>query len=174
VWAASLLAACGGLPVHTSYDPVSGPIAAAYQAYSWLQPPSDSTRNVPAEVVEAIRRLTDETLAAKGYRLRDSTPDFLVGWHLTGTEPVVTAAINMYYGYTWGRWFPGGGVIFGGGYRPEIGPSTLVIDVVDGAARELIWRGMAPVDRRALADSTRRGTALREILTEMFRGFPPR
>jgi len=175
-----LLTACGGgIAVRTSYDPLTRDLAPLYKTYSWLAVPAppqpgDTTSPRDGPHAEEIRRLADEALTAKGYSLTDSAPDFRVGWHLTGEEPVEAATINMYYGYTWGRWFPGGGVVFDGGYRAEVPPRSLILDAVDGTARELVWRAQVELDPEDLADPRRREAGFREAIRRMLERFPPR
>lgn len=175
VSAGMLLAACGGgTAVRTSYDPLTRDLVPLYKTYAWLAQPGDTASRQDTAYAEEIRRLTDEALAAKSYRLTDSAPDFRVGWHLTGEEPVEAATINMYYGYTWGRWFPGGGVVFDGGYRTLVPPHSLILDAVDGNARELVWRGQVRFDPEHLADPRRREVGFREAIRRMLEQFPPR
>jgi hypothetical protein len=45
-----------------------------------------------------------------GYQKSDTNPEFRVGWHAALGDPLDVTSLNNYYGYAWGRWFPGGGV----------------------------------------------------------------
>ena len=71
------------------------------------------------------------------------------------------------YGYGW-RW--GGGVATTAVTNIPVG--TLVVDLVDTASKELVWRGKATdtIDR----DSEARDEQLQSAVAEMFQGFPSR
>jgi hypothetical protein len=133
----------------------------------------DQRPGAPA-VSGPVTRAVEDQLAAKQYVRRDSAPDFLVGWHVAAEGNDEVSMVNMYYGYTWGRWFPGGGVQFEGKYRPQFEPGTLVVDVVDARGRELVWRGEGRADLLNDKDLARRDQRIVEALRKMFERFPPR
>jgi len=167
------VAGCGGLAVRTHYDPSARTLTPSYHTYAWFPAATDPDRANATYGLE-IRSAVDIALVGRGYVRADSgTADFSLGWHLTGQEAVLTSTLNDYYGYTWGRWFPGGGVVFSGGFKAEVEPYTLVLDVADGRARELVWRGQAALDPRALGDPARRSIEIRRAVTALLERFPP-
>lgn len=138
-----LLSGCSrGISVRTHYDPAGTSISASYQSFAWLTPAPGATRTEPDGLEPTIRLATESALAAKGYTLIPLAPHFKMGWHYT-TEPTEVTALYLYYPYTWGRWFPGGGVNFSGSYRTELPAGTLLLDAVDASTNELIWRSTA-------------------------------
>jgi len=170
-----LLAGCGGgLPVRTNYDPAGSRVAENYRTWSWLADPG-TRPPVDSALAATIRFQVEAALAGRNYTRSDSAPDFLVGFHVIDAEPALVPEINMYYGYTWGRWFPGGGAVFQGGYRAELPAGALIVDVADGAARELIWRGVAALDLHRSGPAGAQGRRrMGEAIRQMFQRFPDR
>lgn len=170
-----LATACGGGPsVAVNYDPAGAGLAASYQTWGWLpHPGGQDTRPVAAAWTERIQTLVERALLDRGFVRRDSVPDFQVGWHVVTGESLEATAISLYYGYTWGRWFPGGGVSYPGGYQAEFEPGTVIVEVVDRPSGELAWRGYTRIDL-AERDRARQDQTLREALRRMFERFPPR
>ncbi len=172
------LAAAGcsrGIRVVTHHDPSAAALETTYQTWAWLPPPDGADeRPAAATYGTLVREAVEDALADRTFQRVEPPASFLVGWHLTDDEPVPSALLNAYYGYTWGRWFPGGGVTFQGGYRAEVAAGTLVIDVVDGRARELIYRGLARVELHRLRDDAARRRVLAEVVPRMLERFPRR
>lgn len=170
-----VLAACGGgPPVRVNYDPAGAGLAAAYTTWGWLPHPGGrDSRPEAAEWSARIGTAVERTLLDKGYARQDSMPDFQVGWHLVTGDTREATQVSLYYGYTWGRWFPGGGVAYPGGYRAEFTPGTVIVEVVDRPTGELVWRGISRIDP-AERDGRRQDQTLRELLTRMFERFPPK
>jgi hypothetical protein len=89
---------------------------------------SINTQALRADIVSALQR--------RGFVQSDSAPDFLVASYATTHEALDFDAWN--YGYAWrprwSRW----------GYGPvvtEFTQGSVVIDLVDPATKELLWRG---------------------------------
>lgn len=85
---------------------------------------------------QALRADIETALRRHGFVESDSAPDFLVAYYATANEALDLNAWN--YGYAWrprwGRW----------GYGPlvtEFTQGSVVIDLVDPATKELLWRG---------------------------------
>lgn len=167
------LAGCGGGPsIRTHYDPAGTAMSASYQSFTWLAPaPGVPPRNTPAGMEATVLLAMESALIAKGYSLVQDAPHFRMGWHYT-TEPTDITALYHYYGYTWGRWFPGGGVNFSGNYRTEVPAGTLVLDAVDAATNELTWRSMAEIEIDE--DPALQARRLTEAVNAMISGFPRR
>lgn len=167
LWAA----ACGGgVSVNTQYDPAGTSISETYQSFDWLSSaPGAAPRAEPEGLESLIHELVEQALVSRGYTRIPAAPHFRVGWHYT-TQPTLVTSLNLHYPYTWGRWFPGGGVNFGGRYRTEIPAGTLVLDAMDVSTSELLWRTMAPVE---LEDTpAARRAAFAEAITAMVAKFP--
>ena len=163
--------ACGSTRrVYTNYDPAAATLASDFSTFDWLDHPGGTdARPSLSGLAEDVRRVTEAALVAKGYSRMDASPSFRMGWHYVEETTDVTT-INMYYGYTWGRWFPGGGVAYGAGYRAEFLPGTLILDAVDAATGELVWRGFARL--RELRDPVKRDEELTTVIGRMLVRFP--
>ncbi len=89
---------------------------------------SINTQALRADIVSALER--------RGFVESDSAPDFLVASYATAREALDFDAWN--YGYAWrprwSRW----------GYGPvvtEFTQGSVIVDLVDPATKELLWRG---------------------------------
>ncbi len=170
--AAVALAACGGgVKVNVNYDPQANPRMTAFQRWDWLaQPPGASLDTALAREVTGV---LGAALSQAGFPHTPGDPQFRVGWHAAVTEPLVVTTINAYYGYTWGRWFPGGGVVFDRGFRTEVETGSLVMDIVDVVTGELVWRGIARGAFRRGRSPEDHDRDMAEAARRLVAGFPP-
>lgn len=169
------LAACGGssISVNTDFDPIASPKAAAYRTWNWLRVPAGTPARADSSVQALVERTVENRLLAMGYQKSDTNPDFRVGWHAALTDPLDVTTVNSYYGCAWGRWFPGGGVVYSRGFRTQFEPGSLVIEVADSRASELIWRGTGRAVFRTGEKEGDRERVVTEAVAKMFAEFPP-
>jgi hypothetical protein len=170
------LSACGGssISVNTDFDPIASPKAATYRTWNWLRTPAGTPARADSSVQATVERTIESRLLAMGYQKSDTNPDFRVGWHAALTDPLDVTTVNSYYGCAWGRWFPGGGVVYTKGFRTQFEPGSLVIDVADSRASELIWRGTAREVFGAREKEGDRERTVTEAVAQMLADFPPR
>jgi hypothetical protein len=166
------MAGCSGMSVNSDFDPTKLEEMGGYQSYSWLPRPKGDSRTANQFVAQRIRSVADEVLSDKGYRLdNSSTPDFRIGWQAALDTKLSYNTVNSYYGYGWGYW---GGAGYSRTYVTEYNLGTLIIDIVDGSANELVWRGVAQAEVYPQSTSDYRNqrmeTAVRKILAQ----FPPK
>jgi hypothetical protein len=88
--------------------------------------------------------------------------------------------LNSYYGYG-----PGWGYGYGASYRPgywagapetyvyEYEEGTLILDIVNPANKELIWRGSAQDEVNFKSTPEKDQTQLNEAVHQMLEKFPP-
>lgn len=171
----ALLSACGGgsVSVNADYDPLSSPKMLAYHTWNWLRPPPGGAARGDSSVQNVVERAVETRLAALGYQKSDTNPQFRVGWHAALDGPLDVTTLNAWYGYAWGRWFPGGGVVYSRGFKTEIEIGSLVLDVADSRAGELIWRGIGREVFRTKEGAGDRERIVVEAVTKMFAEFPP-
>jgi hypothetical protein len=171
----AFVAACGGgsISVNSDYDPLAGPKMSAYHTWNWLRPPVGTPPRADSAVQTLVERAVEARLAGLGYQKRDSSPEFRVGWHAGLDGPLDVTTLNNYYGYAWGRWFPGGGVAFGRGFRTEYEAGSLVLDVADSRAGELIWRGIGRDVFREKEKAGERERNVTDAVTRALAQFPP-
>ena len=140
--------ACGpALRLHTVVNPEAN--LTALRTFRMLPPPRvrpgvgvlpandpmllNSTTNV------ALRRALVQGFESRGYVTDDSTPDFVVAYYASAQETLDVMCWD--YGYPWRpEWWRG----WGTGHdrlATEYVEGTVIIDVLDGQGRELLWRG---------------------------------
>lgn len=164
------LAGCGsGLRVATDWNPARADAMRSWQTYDWLDH-TDGER--PYEDLDdvRIREAIARNLAARGFtQVRaGQSPDFLVAHHLGVEEHLVVHDPPYYAGwYGWSRPWSGPA------YVDEVRTGLLVVDIVDPATNELVWRGVAesPALGRLEGPDERR-TQVREAVDEMFAELP--
>ena len=165
------LGACSGMKITTDYNPETAPNFSAYQTYAWLPQPIRRDPRVYNSITEdQVRRAVDNSLSASGFRKSTSgTPDFLVAWQAAIEDKVDVTMVNGYYGYGyrgWGAW----------GAEPTVqayDEGTLIVDVVDGESRELVWRGVAQAKVSQDPSPDQRGRKINEAVNKIFSNFPP-
>ena len=171
----ALMAACGGggggsIHVNADYDPLATPRMSNYKTWSWLRAPAGTAGRADSAVQGLVEQAIEARLVSLGYRLSDTNPEFRVGWHAALDGPLDVTATNSYYGYAWGKWFPGGGVAYSRGFHSEYDPGSLVVDVADSKASELIWRG---IGREVFTGKSPSGNRIADAVARMFQQFPP-
>ena len=171
----ALAVACGGggggsIRVNTDYDPLATPKMSAYKTWNWLRPPAGSAPRPDSAVQGIVEQAIEARLVSMGYRLTDTNPEFRVGWHAALDGPLDVTATNSYYGYAWGKWFPGGGVAYSNGFHSEFEPGSPVIEITDSRAAELIWRGTG---REVFGGKNPSGNRIAEAVDRIFQDFPP-
>lgn len=159
------------MTVNSDFDPTKVEEMGGYKTYAWLPRPKGDARTANQFVAQRIQSVADEVLSDKGYRLdNSSTPDFRIGWHAALDRKLSYNTVNSYYGYGWGYW---GGAAYSRTYVTEYEVGALIIDIVDGSANELVWRGIAQAEVYPQASTDYRNqqieTAIRKILAQ----FPP-
>ena len=172
----TVLAACGGssVSVHTDYDPLANPKMAAYHTWNWLRAPAGAPAREDSSVQALVEQVVEARLSAMGYQKSDTNPEFRVGWHAALGDPLDVTSLNNYYGYAWGRWFPGGGVAYSHGFHAQYETGSLVVDVADSHARELVWRGVGRDVFLPKEKPASREKMVNEAVTKLFAQFPPR
>jgi hypothetical protein len=172
-----LVAACGGgggggsVHVNADYDPLATPKMSAYKTWTWLRAPAGTASRADSSVQGLVEQAIEARLISLGYRLTDTNPEFRVGWHAALDGPLDVTTANSYYGYAWGRWFPGGGVAYSRGFHSDFEPGSLVVDVTDSKAAELIWRGTG---REVFGGKKASGNRIADAVAKMFQEFPPK
>jgi len=180
---AVFLSGCGGgLQIDTDYNPQAD--FSAIQTYAWAQrTPSgqDDPRVYNAIVQGRITSAIDGALQAKGLRLVTSSPDAWVAWHGAIEGKMSYETISNNYGYGWGAYGYGRGrstlamgTTSSRTTAREWDEGTLLIDILDRAGEELVWRsvGQAKLSQSARTPAEAQARA-DEVAAEMLAGFPP-
>lgn len=167
--------ACAGVQTTQDYDPTAR--FDTYRTFDWFPGGRQLTGDVEADsplIDQRVRAAVGRELITKGYqKVSDRTPDFYVNYQVSVKQKLTTSGLNVGYGVgSYGSW---GGVGIGVGSNPvrQYDEGTLVVDVIDGASRKLVWRGTGSqaLDRHPTPESTTEtiDRAAQKILAQ----FPP-
>jgi Domain of unknown function (DUF4136) len=138
------MAGCSGIRVSTDFDRSIS--FENFQRYAWLEPPKVEGASPFADnslLRKRLRTAVETHMAVRGFRLVENPEDadFLVTYSVDLSDRIrddgsVSVGVGGYrhYGY--------GGLYTSGGIR-NYQESTLIIDIVDPAAENLLWRGWA-------------------------------
>lgn len=166
--------ACGGgISAKVDVDPVIRPRISSWKTWAWFPAPGGSDARASAAIAGPVMRDVEAALVARGYQRVDSVPDALVGWHAALEGVLDVNEVSSYYGYTYGRWYPGGGVTYSPRYLLEYPEGTILIDLVDARSRELAWRGRATVDPKKLKSAAARDRVIGEAVRAIVASFRP-
>jgi Domain of unknown function (DUF4136) len=151
--------------VKTDYDRSAN--FAQYKTYSWEQ-----VKTKDALDVDRIKAAVNAALAAKGWTQVNSGGDVsIVAMEITRNEQT----LNTFYdgfGGGWGwRRFGGGGFGEATTTTETYKVGTLVVDLFDTKAKQLIWRGASS---DTLSDNSNKNIKnLDKGVEKMFKQFPP-
>jgi len=138
---------------------------AAFRTYAWLpkdeeRKPDGFAQNAAAD--RRLRQLIDGHLATKGLTKTDGSPDIYVTY-VTGIKDSLGETV---WGQGYGASRPGGG---GATYNRR--DATIVIDLIQGDPRELVWRGWAKVTIDQFKDADPIAV---KALDRLFAKYPPK
>ena len=186
VLAAAALVACStAQPVSVSTDYDKATSFASYRTYDWYQAEPTGERPAAAGTYDTfadrrIRAALERNLAAKGLTRATTAPDLKVAYDITikpEERPDPTYAFAPGFGYGYSYWY---GYRYNYGFN-RFGPGavnttqynvgTVIIDLVDAKANELLWRGVGEsvVDPGAVTE-----TAINEIVDGILAKYPPK
>ncbi|MBX3463752.1 MAG: DUF4136 domain-containing protein [Planctomycetes bacterium] len=152
----SAFAGCHGIGVQTTHD--EDVDFAQFRSFD-LMPPAQQSPTMVSD--ETLLGLVAAELEKKGLQRRKDGADLLVAVHRS-----VEGALNT----------RGSGYEFRDGRmrRYELQEGTLVVDLVRGTEREVVWRGTAQGAFKFDSSLAEREAGLRDVVRDMFAGFPPR
>ena len=139
----TLLAACSPR-IYVEQDDVAR--FAGYRSYAWLSPPVAPVRDpiLDSQILETrVQRAVEADLKARGYvaAADAASADFLVTYHTASKQKIDSSGGSFSFGIV--DAFPRGfGTLVVGG--PEVQSreeGTLMLDVIDGKNKRLVWRG---------------------------------
>lgn len=179
---AALVAGCSSIETSYDFDPKAD--FAGLKTYQWLDKPQKLTGDPRIDgntiLANRIHEAVNTELAARGFRKVSSDPDFLVAYHVSLDKRRSVQTLNSYYGYG-----PGWSYGYGASYRPgywagapetyayEYEEGTLILDIVNPANKELIWRGSAQDEVNFKSTPEKDQTQLNEAVHQMLEKFPP-
>ena len=131
--------ACSSTSVRFDYE--RGVDFSQFKTFDFYEVPEDVKTD--RLVLKRINRAITDQLSAKGLTQSSSNPDLLIATHTAVQDKV--DVMDYGYGYADYYWRGYWGPRYGGGGTQvtEYEEGTLIIDIVDNAEDELIWRGEA-------------------------------
>jgi hypothetical protein len=168
---AIVLATCLVLPrvvlgQKTSFDFDSTVDFSQFRTYAWRQGTPAGEHFLDKRIVSAI----DSQLAAKGLTKSDTKPDLYVLYHLAvGIQKSVSGFGTGPGPYGWR-----GGLDTFDARLNEIPVGGLVVDLVDGSRRELVWRGVGVDEIDIEAKPDKRDKAISKAVEKILKNYPPK
>lgn len=176
-----LLAACGGIPVSTDYEP--GRDYSNLKTYAWKEP----MRKIIIDPLldndlmsDRIHREVDARLTALGYSKAsvDEGADFFITFNISSAEKISVDSYYGYYGYhsCWNCYGYRGYGGYGGANDVRVRQYTLgalMLDVIDPASERLIWRGVGEKRIPKFKSPQERDLYIAEIVQAILERFPP-
>jgi len=174
-----LLAGCSTISVDTDYDKNAD--FAKYRTFRWI---SRSAMRFDGEfnqlTDQRIRAAITDVLRARGIEEQAEGAQLTVAYHTGSRERTEVYSSGWGGGGYYGGYRAGGYGAGGYGYWPGYGHSsietrtyvegTLMVDLIDAEAKQLVWRGKAV---GVVGDYESQEARIREAVTEMFKKYPP-
>ncbi|HEX5055172.1 MAG TPA: DUF4136 domain-containing protein [Gammaproteobacteria bacterium] len=174
----SLLAAgCGGVKVRQDYDP--GADLGALRNFNWQSAAQKPTGNELADsplLNSRIRAAVERELLAKGHRKVDRNPDYLLTYSYSIQDKPEYDSHDARVGVGVGGGSHGGfgsvgvGINLGDGNREQ---ATLVIDMLEPAGGDLLWRGVARQSVAWNSDPEESSARINKAVAAILAQFPP-
>lgn len=138
-----LSAGCNTIKVRTDWD--HSLEFDGMRRYHWVEPPPVPGASPFADntlLRKRLRQAIEMKLADRGYRFVDSreAADFLVTYSVVLEERVRVDGVSTGGGYVGPR-YAGFGTVYSSGSVRNYQESTLIIDFLDPATDDLVWRG---------------------------------
>ena len=163
------LAACSTMSLTTDYDRNTD--FSKYATFEFI--PAKEIKN--PLIRERVENAIAKQLETKGLKAASGSADLLVAAH--GRLDSQTQIDYTSFGYGWGGW---GG--YWGGYggmgtttatAREIPVGTLIIDLVDGQTKKLVWQAVASDTLDPSATPEEREYNINAKMKKIFAGYPP-
>jgi hypothetical protein len=121
----------------------------AYKTFAFVSPPGIEVDGYPADITQGVKSAVQREMEKRGYHMVDSHPDLLVNFSAALTKKTKKDVANQsvgYYGYRQGVRVPvyktWSTYTYDQGTKDYV-EGTLNIDIVDAAASQLVWEGVA-------------------------------
>lgn len=145
--------------------------------FAWVSPPQGQVRNpiLDSQILEErVQRAAVADLSGRGYTRTtpDQNPDFIITYHTVGKEKLQSTGSSFSFGFI--DAFPAG---FGSVIVP-VGndvqsreQGTLMLDIIDGHSKRLVWRGWTS---DWVSQDNYSQQAITEAVKEILAKFPPK
>lgn len=170
----ALLTACTSTP-DWDYDKSAN--FSNLKTFAWVENASltKDTNNyqINGLMEKRVRSAVNSELSnSLGMKMVDpATADVLVNYHASVDKELEVDTFNVGYGARWGYW--------GTGFQHdttarEYEVGTLVIDIVDRASNQLIWRGAKEGRLKKKQTPAQREASIKKTVANILSNFPPK
>lgn len=155
--------------ITTQYDYERGEDFSRFKTFSFLPVPPELGQN--QLVVKRIGDAIVKNLATKGLKETDNNPDLNIAVYTKVKDKVSVTSYGYGYApyYTWGYWGP----VRGGVDVRQYEEGTLIIDMVDAQAKEMVWRGMASKALPSAPTPEKIDKIIDNVVAKIFEKYPP-
>lgn len=172
--AALLLVPALALAQKVTFDYSKSANFASYKTYAT----KDGTKVGQPLIDERIASAIDAQLAAKGLKKVDANPDVVVVYHVAFDKQKDISTFSSGYGGGYGPYGYGWGGGWGGTTTStqvrDILIGTLVIDMADVKANQMVWRGMGVKEIDTTAKPDKRDKSINKAVEKIFKNYPPK
>ncbi len=158
---------CSSLKVNQDWDRSAN--FSQYKTYAW-QDSGETVRDVSPLIHERVVAAIDQQMSAKGFQKTESNPDVYVTYMSDDDEQL--RIDTKHFGYRMGSaWYWGGGRGTSTSTVRSYTKGTLVLDMWDARAKQLIWRATA--SDIVSENPEKNTTKVNKAVARMFAKFPP-
>ena len=170
--AALLLVPALALAQKTSYDFSKTANFASFKTYAT----KDGTKVGQQLIDDRIASAIDAAMASKGFTKTASNPDVYVVYHVAFDKEKDISTFSSGYGGGYGPygWGWGGGMGTTTTQVRDIVVGTLVIDMADAKANQLVWRGMGVKEVDTQNKPEKRDKSITNAVNKIFKNYPPK
>lgn len=168
-----LMASCSSITVNTDFDSQAN--FGSYKTYAWIEKPiaeagdADAAQRMNALLDKKIKSAVDAQLATKGMTPAAENPDVLLIYHMGVDRKVEVQNWGyMYPQYPYGGWRGGRVDVY------DYKTGTMILDIIDAQAHQLVWRGTATKTIDQTARPEEREANLNAIMVKLFAKYPPK
>ena len=167
----ALTAGCSSISINHDWDK-DAPFP-DYKTYAWLEIVPTMAEDARAAqqssdlFTRRIKRTVNAQLAVKGLTPDSENPDLLVMYH-TGVQQKVNVT-DWGYRYSYDYWGYGGRNID----AYEYNEGTLIIDLIDAKAKELVWRGSGTRTVDGNWSPEKADAVINDAVQKIFTKYPP-
>lgn len=164
-----LVVSAGCQPIEVGFDYDRSTDFTHYKTYDWA--PVNGDAEDPRIDNDLLRRrlhsAVDTELSGLGFVRNAEQPDLLVGWNAAVERRVEVIEMGNRYGYGRGGWYDGATS------TRSWEEGTLIVDFVDAARGELVWRGTARGEVDVFAKPEEKEQRMQEVIQKLLANFPP-
>lgn len=136
-----------------------------YHTYAWLQRNQKSSYDtlIDKRVLSAV----DAELRERGLTLNAENPDILLTYHIGLQDKINVTDYGYRYSYDYWGWGNRSIDVY------QYTEGTLVLDIVDAATKELVWRGSATKTVDESASPEKVDATIQSAVAGILSKFPP-